>query len=427
MLLTTIACTLALLPVQYDVVHLLLEVERPSDDVATELAELRPFPVHEIFWMLEGDAIPADWSPLLDVDEPLTRKQRWVLASTLVRAPRGLTMPFLNELLQSEPQLGVQTKMTIVEVVGWIGRVEDLPTLLRAGAPESELYLAPRPLRKAFGDALGDIFARAPKRIEAELPWVFQNAHSGLRKEVLTLAESGFLTEPIETLGQMLGLHPEFDLLVLHSLHAVGATRSFDASDHTLAEVRRFFDGSHPSERRMACRVVGVLNDVDAISILIRALESPNGNLRQAAAYGLEQCTGLNLDQNVLRWRSWYERDSMWWENDANRCFDELANGDPHSAMKSLMDITGRSLDRRALALSVLPALDRPEVGIVVTTCAFLGRQGSSIVCADLVPLLDSSEISVRVAALKALRRITGLQLAGDARVWGRLVRVLQW
>ena len=136
MLITTILTgALALTP--GDAVEILLDDELTAVKAAGELATLRPFPVQELFWILQGDEIPAAWTKEGRYDYFLTSKQRRTIEFAFGEAPHGTCASYLKGL--AEIERGVDTKATIVEILGWMGHVTDLPTLLLAAAPESDI------------------------------------------------------------------------------------------------------------------------------------------------------------------------------------------------------------------------------------------------------------------------------------------------
>lgn len=401
-------------PTQGDVVQILLD--GTHKDPAAEIARLSPFPVEEVFWMLQGDEIPAAWNDASDEDQFLSSTQERILERALRDAPREVCLEYLRELAGTE--LGIETKATIVEILGWIGTHNNLDVLLLAASPESERYLAPARLRRAFGDALADVFSRHADRMEPELPWLFRNAHSGLRLEVVHLVENEALLEPIEVLARMLDVHSEFDVLVLQTMHMVALRPTEDGSQVTKRAVRAFLRDDDAACVRLACRTLGALEDVESITDLIHLLDSDDSNQRAAAAYGLSVGTGLQFGENVVRWRSWFERERVWWEERSIERFDELAHGEIGIAMRALREISEHCLDRDELARGVAPALERPERGLVLTAIAFLARLESRAAVPDLIPLLDRRDEDVRRAAWRTLVRLSGQRLAPEVEAW---------
>ncbi|MEX1023874.1 MAG: HEAT repeat domain-containing protein [Planctomycetota bacterium] len=419
---TLLAGILALTP--GDAVEILLDDERTAVVAAEELALLRPFPVQELFWILQGDEIPAAWTKEGTFDHILSNKQRTTIELAFQDAPHGVCAQYLRGLAETEQSL--ETKATIVEILGWIGTVSDLSTLLLAASPESERYLAPSKLRSAFARALAEMHRRDAEALEPELPWVFRHAHSGLRMEVVKCVERQPIADPIDLLARMLSVHTNMDVFVLQTMQVVALRHGQRIGQSALQAVRPFLHDQDPACVRLACRTLGAMNDVESISYLIQLLDTDDENLRTAAAYGLSVGTGLQFDDNVLRWRSWFERERTWWDDLAAERFNQLATAPIDVALQALNDISARCLDREALAAGVAPALVRPEESVVLTACAYLRRLSAESCVAELVDLLHREEASIRAASHKALRSITGLRLGADPAEWEGVIRSIE-
>lgn len=407
------------------VVEAMLDEDRSLGERVTLVVDARPFPIEEVFWALKLDAVPSAWSPRLDRDLPLDPDDQAVLEAAIEQGPYSSIVGFLHSL--TEEKLDVDSRLTILEILSWVGRLADLELALDAASPESEEILAPRSVKRGFGRTLASLHERHERMFEAELLWLFRKAHSNLKPQVVNLIQRRDVEQPVELLGSMLGEFSECDAMLLQAMLVEGREERRNVSERCLSAVRQFLTSEHPSWQRQACRVLGVLEDEASIPDLIARMGAADSNLRAAAQYGLEACARKKLGNDPVRWQAWYERDRAWWEEEADRAFDDLANAGVRRAMQALNEIGSHTLHRKSIADAVVSALDRPEPGVVLTTIQLLRRLGEDAIARDLVPLLNRSDEGIVRAAHEALRQLVGVNLPPNASAWDEHLRRIQW
>ena len=113
----------------------------------------------------------------------------------------------------------------------------------------------------------------------------------------------------------------------------------------------------------------------------------------------------------------------QWWNETAPELASTIRWGEPSDVSEAILELSRRRFFRHDLTKALTSSLEREESGLVVLGCSALGHLRSWSALPALITRLDDSDPNVRVAALKALHRITGETFGPDLSLWKALQR----
>jgi HEAT repeat protein len=399
-----------------------VHAEEDAEDQERALRSLDPPPLASFVDLLAEESIPAAWfletedTDRSDAFGPLGTESLMALRGALAKVPIVELRPFFATLAAEDPRL--DRREVCVSVLAGVGERRDLKLVIELATPADErARVLPRSLRKSYESALRSILERDAGGL-GYLLGAFNELHGGLSSATVDAIGSVPSEEALAALASLLGHAKGLDAYVLSAIAKLGPDVRHPVSDGVLFTVRSLLTNSDPGVVRAAVRACGRLEDYEAVPQLLEMLSQDDENLRTSAHVALGDITGLPLHADVRIWRSWYERESSWWQGESLDVFRDLASRDELAVSNAINEITGQHLFRHELADALLPVLDHQEPELIVMACRSLGQVGSEVAVPPLVASLEHPDWSVRRAAWVALVRITGQDLPPEIEAW---------
>jgi HEAT repeat protein len=224
----------------------------------------------------------------------------------------------------------------------------------------------------------------------------------------------------VEALAQLLGVQPELDLLLLAELGrcASGQAPPFDSA--VGSRVRGFLHAPSVELVREAAQACGRLEDAEALPELVELLGHENRGVRRNAHWSLRKITGVSFAEDPRAWGAWLLSEERWWDERAPELLLGLGDPDLAHALAAVQELARRRAPRHPLAREMVRALAHEEREVRRLACVALGQFRSRTAVPDLLAALEDPEADVRMAALRALRSITGLDLPGERAAWAK-------
>ncbi len=208
--------------------------------------------------------------------------------------------------------------------------------------------------------------------------------------------------------------------LDIEILSAIGNDRMRDraALERAREWARLRFQVVDPALRRQATITAGQLLDAQSVPQLIDALEKDSDpRVQRSAHWALREITGLGWGPEAERWRSWFERESAWFEDDAPVLIEGLA--DDARVVQLLRELAAHDLFRDALAEQLAELVDHEDALIAR---AAIGAHVGLASSFSVEPLIDAlgreSRPGIRAALANALAHLTGETLGPDSARW---------
>jgi HEAT repeat protein len=382
---------------------------------AARLDEARDGGLQALFEILVVEGVPGAWTEDgsgIALDE----HRLGVVSDCLLSASGSALRALLVRVAQEEPRL--RFREVGVEILGEMGLTRDIRLLVLLAAPLDEsTEVLPRSLRKAFEHALEEILERSEGGLLV-VREVFDETHVGLRSAIVDAVESLRSEFGLETLADLLGRTKGLDAHVLTAISRVATHVTHPVDESVHAAVRERLDDADAAVMHTAIRACGRLEDYESLPKLLELLASDDEGTRSTAHRGLQDLTGLRFRLDERLWRSWYERETRWWQELQPDLARDVRRGSEGAATKAVMAFAGRHLWRHRLAEVLQDALLRRETTVVVHACRALEELGSARAVPGLLEALEHREAGVRFAAWEALESITGKSLPQDPAIW---------
>jgi len=304
-----------------------------------------------------------------------------------------------------------------MEVLGALGRPEDMRTLLAWAELDGKTVRVAPDVRAALTRRLDELVNRQPDALRA-----LTSAAPDLNRSLLTPVLHGLAQTPsarrLVSLGELLDCVPALDAFVLAEIGHMAPRARAVPEAATRQQVRRYLRSADPVLVHEAAAVAGHLRDRDAIPDLIWLLDSSDRVAAQRAHRALVEITGQQLSMARTTWQEWHTAVSEWWRDEAQKRLAIAVSGRPGAASLALQELAKLRLYRDELAPALAPCLQREEVEFVLLACATLGHLGSPAAIEPLLDTLAHSNVDVRRAAYLALRRISGEDHGDDPVTW---------
>jgi HEAT repeat protein len=163
------------------------------------------------------------------------------------------------------------------------------------------------------------------------------------------------------------------------------------------------------------------LDDGEWVPVLIEHLTHENSGLRAESLAALRRISGLGLLGDPAAWRAWYEAESRWHGQRRPQLLAQLSSGETPKVLSAVREYSEHRTRRAEMVDELVRVLEhgKPEVrGIVISVLEHLG---SPAACNALAAMTRDSDAKVVEAAWRALRSISGLELARDPEQLRRL------
>lgn len=232
------------------------------------------------------------------------------------------------------------------------------------------------------------------------------------------LARAG-RAEGLAVLGKLFGRDPELDLAALEAVAQLGERAPWALGEQASTRLRAALEESRtPALRALAAQALGRTRDAQAVPNLIGCLEGADATLARAAQWSLREITGATRPRTARDWQHWLGVERAWWNGRGQACLAALDAEAPEGISSALRELLAHPLGRDRVAEKLCDALGSLEPAGKVLVCDALARLDARRAVPNLVELLFESDESVRTAAWKALRALTGADLPAEPRLW---------
>jgi hypothetical protein len=379
--------------------------ERPVDDFVAELTALGPVVIEPLLDVRSEHVVPA----LAETDKPqiLSSKQREVLLRTLAAFEPRPTLRSLEARLAAADTL----PMRCAALWGYsaVGESRHLPVAIDLAWREDE-EKPPKKLDEAFRAAVTGVLSRDP------------SGFLGLAHQVLAappvlhvplVMAIGATRDPRgqDAYAQLLQFHPELAAAITAQARLLGTPIDPETRTALGAALARYLDPEVPQLCAAVARALGEIEDEDSLPKLIELLESENYSVRDNAHWALKRCSRLAFPAAVGPWERWYAEQSTWWNERAERLFDDLEQSVRLRRLLALEELGRAALYRDEIADHVAPLLTDGDVLVRRRACDTLRELDVRCVGAALMAALDDSDEEVRVKSRAALESIFGVVL----------------
>ena len=390
--------------------------ELAGDDLATQLDAIVPEAGPFLFEMIGARGVPADWSASNGDFLALDDSHLSAMSGALLRMPRAALRELLEVVASSEPR--IQFRAVGVDLIGEVGDATDVRLAVDLARPLRDGHrVLPRMIRKRFERALVSILDRDAGGFP-RVGSLFGQIHVGLQSTVAD-AVSRFSNElALETVAGMLGRARGLDAHLLTAISRIAPLVALPIDAGVRANVRAFLFHVDEEVVRTAIRAVGLLEDFDALPVLIEGLADAESEDSDRIHRALMNLTGLGLRNDAVQWEKWYDNEQRWWDEESATITEDLRSGSDLLTTRAIGSLAGRRLRRHAVAEILQEVVSRPEPAIASLACHALSELGSPVAIPALIEAMTHSDEQVREAAWRALGEITGYSLPQDVAAW---------
>lgn len=376
--------------------------------VRAELAELGADAVPEVLGLLTGARRGPDGFVPNAAD-------RQLLAATLrAWSPRRVVAALTRAAVA--PDATLSTQMLAIELLGSVRAEDSLDALrevhaaLPPGARRHPRVQAP------LADALVEVLTHQDRGFEALDRWLQRSPPT---EDLLTTVARALgrvpSTTSVRLLGRLLGRSGALDLVVLEALGTVPLPHAPSGASDAAALLRSHLAVRDPRVRRQTALSLGLRRDREAVEVLVDRLEDPDRRVRRAAHTALVRTAGVALPAETGEWIAWLDREETWRHEALPALALALEGDEPAAATAALRSFALHPVFRRELSELAAGALLHPRARVAVAACATLTKLADEAAYRPLVAALTDGREEVRAAAERALRTLTGLDLAGHA------------
>ncbi len=218
-------------------------------------------------------------------------------------------------------------------------------------------------------------------------------------------------------LALMLGKSPDLDVVALVELARVTESSGIALNETALASVRRLLDKPDPKLSRAALTVAGRLCDSEAFGAILLRLEDPDRLIAAAAHWSLRNMAKVDLGLRSDAWLTWHAEQQTWKAERYAELCEKLGSQDSAEVFAALSELSLRPFFKHDIAQAIGPLVPDSEMALALTAIAALQRIGSTRAAPWLIEALQSDD-ERQAAASRALRSLTGLDLALDHEAW---------
>ncbi len=379
-------------------------LERPSEQAAAILGRQGRELVAPVFAVIRDGRWPeaactspahrlltkADWRTLLD-------------ALALVRDPH------LDQFLEAEvlsKRATTDDRITALRILSEIGTARELPLALRISAePMGRLQ---RAADHWFEAAISGILGRDAAGFQAVLNAWDEALTPAQRPCVLRAIKATQSPQGLELLIRLLDTRSAPQLELLTDIHRLAEQLAVVPESVDLLRIRGLLNDRDPEVRASAALCLGRLHDAEAMPALIELLHDLTAQVSQHSLTSLRLLTGRGFDAEPDRWQTWYRAELAWWSTAGRETLGELRSMDKPTAITAILETGQHRLFAGRYVAELCRLLRAPDAEIRRTACAALALSWCGSAVPHLVEALDDPEEAVRVAALGALRSLTG-------------------
>jgi hypothetical protein len=362
----------------------------------------------------------AEWLAVESAEgDPLAGAQVDLLDRIASRLPREAVIESVREAQAANGSAA--WRGAALKLLGRHASAEDVPLLVDLLRTDEGRLSVEGPLADAFESTLAEI-ARRDLRIAARMPWFAENAPALRPALVRALGSSGD-PEALPTLTAALQ-DRDLALMAIRQIARLAGKAPPELRGELSTRVRPFLVWADEATRRHAMRALVALEDESSVPELLKIVEA-DATVRHDAEYeALRGLTGRNLPAEAARWRSWYDSERRWLEQDASAAIGRLVSDEPGRVVAAIREIADHGLERGRLAEALSRVLrEHASAAVRNQACLGLAKLRSRAGLEALTLALSDADPVVAGNALSALRTISGLSLPLNAKAWQDALR----
>ena len=347
----------------------------------------------------------------------LTARQRTFLVGVLGRMDRVHVEAFLRKVALGE-KVPDDARSRTMQVLRDLGRTADLPLLIEIIQAFHPVRLVLPGVGGAFRQALGSILERRGVRSYRALAKAFPDMSIPVRKQVLEVLRSRPCEASLRCLEDLLDSHSPVAADVMRAIRMVADRSPLRVHHATLVKIRSMMEEDDPALVRVAAETAGGLLDMEAVPELIKLLQGDDRRTTSAALRALRRISGKTFGEDPDEWEHWLEDEEEWALNEGADVRRDLLCGESRRIVAALRILAAHPCQRSRYDEELMDLLNSETADVRRTVCTTLMMMGARSVSKALLPLLEDADKGVRLAALSALRRLSGLRLPLDRKAW---------
>lgn len=313
--------------------------------------------------------------------EPLGPARSETIVEVFRRAPREVVRACLRE--QAGPSSGVEERRTALQLYAAAGDSQDLVAVMRlCGGDEGEVPVLADELRTVFAQ----ILSRDPDSYRA-LSAIVRRVPAALAPALARGVGDAGGRECLLPLVMLAGLQRGCEATALEEIARVALRDDAPFSRDVVDRTRLFLYSEDADVARAAMSALGALEDADAIDELITHLTSESPAARSASHQALTQISRQSFTSAAEMWRTWWDVERAWYEEEAPALLERLTAEDPTEVIAALRAIVPHRVFRHLLTPEVGELVDHDDPRVRRLACLALGQLGS----AAAVPVLESA------------------------------------
>jgi HEAT repeat protein len=349
-----------------------------------------------------------------DGPQVLSDVQRDLLLGALAQMPPGAVRKELDAYLANAPDDST-AKLGAMQALGVVGNIDDLERLValaprKPGSPEQAL---PSASRNTLRSATCTLLRRLTGAWTA-LPAALRAADPEAGRVMLDALACARDPRALPILLEIARTSRALKWAAVSAVPTCGSSLNTETDRQFLEWMRSELDVAEPAYARTLLMAAGTLDDGEWVPVLIERLTDENGGLRAEALSSLRRITGLGFAGDPAAWRAWYETESRWHNQIRPQLLAQLSSGETPKVLSAVREYSEHRTRRAEMVDELVRLLEhgKPEVrGIVISV---LEHIGSPAACTALAGMTRDSDAKVVDAAWRALRSISGLELARD-------------
>ena len=364
----------------------------------------------QAFGVLTGRVpVSSTRGPLLD------HTARELLFESLAAAGPSV-LPRLAATFDEETPL--QERLLLLNLVGRVGRAQDLTMIREVLAPLEPVQLAVKAVGDAVQAAVLGLLERDPatnqRLIVDQAEWDPRLLPAVAR----ALGEFG-RGDGMKVLERMFGQTLELDEAVLEALGCVRAWETACLSGECSRTLSQYMTGGEPRLRRQAFLSLGKVRERTVFPDVVAALEDDDPRVQGAAAWALQEISGLTRGHSA-DWNEWYRAEEAWYEGRAQELLDEVRDEDASAAVRALEELSAHRIYARELIMDLAPDLEHADPKISEAVCWAMVRLGHASAVEPLLRAATDAHRTPTPGVLEALSRLTGESFATreEWRAW---------
>jgi HEAT repeat protein len=219
-------------------------------------------------------------------------------------------------------------------------------------------------------------------------------------------------------LCKLFGRDPALDLAALEALARLGEQFPWRVGDDVAARLRTALRRDDPTLRANVARALGRMKDASSFESLLALLKDRDPAVTRTAQWALREISGQSRKLEPEEWQGWYEAELSWWKEEGQGWLEMLDPEDSARLSEALRELLAHPLARDGVADALGSSLSALDPAAKLVACGALERLGSRRAVPALVECLFDPSEELRATAWRALRSLTGQDLAAEPQLW---------